>query len=298
MTKGPGERFVSVQGPPLYPPAVHVALFAPLRARQWLHFVVLPAAVLERASRLDAHSVVWRIGLGCVAAALALSYAYGINAITDRSSDEDVRKNPLAGVLVVPRRVHVVVALCVPLALLVSGAIGPASTAATAVSLLASTLYSAGPRLKALPMVGTALNALIFGPMLAFSLRDWDLTPALRVRFASFVVLLLQNQLLHERADLKEDQDAQVLTTAARFGEGAVAPLLWLLGAVGAVLGAFAAPLGVACINGLALVIVTGAVLGLQGGASRRRAVHRWLSIGAGAAIFAATYGPEHAIGH
>ena len=165
--------------------------------RQWAHFVVLPAASIDRVTVESPSRTGFRIGVGCIVAALALGYAYGLNAIADRKSDGDELKNPLIGLEVVPSNLWVVIMFVGVAALAGSFMVGPVSIAATSISLLAGTLYSIGPRLKAFPIVGTALNAAIFGPLLAASLPDLELPPGFALRFGSFIVLLMQNQLLH-----------------------------------------------------------------------------------------------------
>src|SRR5262249_8720144 len=71
-----------------------------LRARQWLHFTVLPLAAMGGGAPVSSA----RLGLGVGVAAALLAYAYGANAIADRGTDASLRKNVLAGVVAAPLR--------------------------------------------------------------------------------------------------------------------------------------------------------------------------------------------------
>jgi len=73
-----------------------VGVLRALRMGQWMHMLPLPLAGIDPAARLD-----WRgglvIGTSVLAAACCLAFAYGLNAVADRATDADPRKNPLAG---------------------------------------------------------------------------------------------------------------------------------------------------------------------------------------------------------
>jgi 4-hydroxybenzoate polyprenyltransferase len=184
-----------------------------LRARQWLHFLVLPAAGL--AAPPWGMSQLARFSVGAVVAALALGWAYGLNAISDRATDIDPRKNPVAGAATSPSSAVAAVCLAGLGALAVAWLAGVLVPAA--VSLLAATIYSIGPRLKGHPLIGTLLNAAIFAPLLAFA-HPTRVPATFPVEASLFVALLLQNQLRHEQADALEDARARVVTTARWLG--------------------------------------------------------------------------------
>jgi 4-hydroxybenzoate polyprenyltransferase len=266
-------------------PARPVA-WAVLRAPQWLHFLALPLAAFDQGSRSSA--AIASVVRGVVLAALALSYAYGLNAISDRRSDLDAAKNPLRGMEVVPQRVVLVVAGTGMAALLLALLAGRPVLYAVSASLAASTVYSVGPRLKVLPGIGTLLNVAIFAPILLFGVQPSRPAPAgLGLLLVTFAVLVLENQLLHERADAAEDAGASVRTTARALGEQATVRLVLGLGVLGAS--------SVALFEGSQAERLCAALVCLLGCAPawlrapwvRRRRVHRWLALGGGAVLFA-----------
>jgi 4-hydroxybenzoate polyprenyltransferase len=242
---------------------------AALRARQWAHFVVLPLASAGGAGRL---------AVGFALAATALAYAYGLNAISDRATDLDARKNPLAGVAATPGAVLILVAGCALVALGLALFVGAAPL--VGVSLVASTVYSAGS--KRVPAIGSLLNVAIFAPLLFLGggAPPWPIV-------STFAVLLLQNQLLHECADAVEDAAAAAHTTARAIGARSAVALAATLGA-GGVAAAFALAAGwtawLAALASLAGALV--AVAGPRDFAARRVA-HRWVALTVGALLFA-----------
>src|SRR5262245_29649230 len=72
-----------------------------LRASGWWYFGALPLITLA-GEPLSAEPLPRVMGAAIVAA-LCLSYAYGLNGITDRNLDLDQSKNSLAGLSEVPR---------------------------------------------------------------------------------------------------------------------------------------------------------------------------------------------------
>ncbi len=264
------------------------AALAVLRVRDWAHLVFLPLASVAPASLRG--EGLWRGAAGCTVAACALGYAYGINAISDRATDLDRRKNPLSGLRECPRSALGAVSACFASALALAFALGTLCCLATTVSLFASTVYSVGPRLKALPGVGTLLNACIFAPLLALG-TSAALPSGFLLLASCFVSLLLQNQLLHERADADEDAGAGTLTTARAFGHRIQSAIVVALGASGLVGASLWAPsrgsFVVAC---LVLGACSAWAMGIRDGqVIDRRRVHRWLSFVGGAALYAAT---------
>jgi 4-hydroxybenzoate polyprenyltransferase len=251
-----------------------------LRPRQWRHFLLLPAAPL---------CVEWRTGAfvyGVGIAALALVYAYGLNSLSDGATDLDARKNPLVSIAVYPPELPLLLFGAGLGALGLSLAAGGTAPWAVGASLSAATLYSIGPRLKALPLIGTLVNAAIFAPLLLVA-PDATLSPPVRFLGTAFITLLLQNQLLHERADADEDAAARALTTGRVLGERATrAAVLWI-GGLGLALTASSAPSkATGLVAAAALAGVTArALLGPNGAAERRR-LHRRCSLCAGAFLF------------
>ena len=260
---------------------------AALRVRQWLHFTVLPAAALGHGAAARGELEVAR---GALIAAFGLAYAYGLNAITDRATD-DRRKNPLSGDPSVPPAVAAAVVACglVALALAASGSL--VACVAALVCVLAGTAYSAGPRLKAIPVVGTLTNVAIFAPLLAVGLGEAPRPAAFDALAWAFVASLLQNQLLHELADADEDRRASVVTTARLLGPRGTSAAVALLGLGGASGGAL---LSASAAQAIAVVLLFGATTlaafarGWAPDARRRR--HRWIGLTGGGVVFAAAW--------
>ncbi len=260
------------------PPAEKISALACLRPGAWWYFALLPlggldAATLSLATAREA-------ALGVAHAAALLAFAYGLNGVTDASLDRSAAKNPLAGRKRAPPSVRALVAGCAAAAAVIAIArSGTPALPAALVVLAVSFAYSAPPRLKSVPFVGTALNAGIFTPLFWLGPAAAPIAPALPVLFTG---LLIQNQLLHEREDLEEDLAARVVTTAAVLGDrgtriavgatGAVTALVLTRVADGAVLAACAA----------GIVLATSTVLA---GAPRRRR-HRHLAALAGAIAY------------
>ncbi|MBZ5711340.1 UbiA family prenyltransferase [Nannocystis pusilla] len=254
-----------------------------LRAGQWAHFVPLPLAGAPLQDMLSGTCPIGPVLWACLAGALCLACAYGLNAHADRASDGR-GKNPLAGAAVGPAALVPAIAcgLLAAVAAARSGGLGPA-----ALSLAAGGFYSAGPRLKRWPGVGTLANVAIFAPLLA--LVGAPRTPGFWGMSAVFAGLLLQNQLVHERADEAEDRRAASYTTAQWLGRAGVAAAgrgLALAGSLAAalLLGPWAALCGAA-----GLVVGAGQIGRADAAAARRR--HRTLALVTGAAIYALTPG-------
>lgn len=239
-----------------------------LRAPQWAYFAVLPLAA---ATTLEPA----RLTLSFLAAAAALAFSYGLNAVAERHTDVSATKNPLVGLTALPRAVTLSLASCVSLALTLAAALGLPSLVAIAVSLIAGTLYSVGPRLKAWPLAGLVANTLIFVPLLVIGVSGRTLPAAFPDTMWVFTALLLQNQLAHELGDAREDEAAGALTTARALGARVTRALMVCIALVAAVVtGHFVA---------LALPTLT-TLLPLDW--STRRRAHRLASIAVGAALF------------
>lgn len=244
--------------------------------RSWWYFALLPIAGLDPSDSAAPLETL----LGVLSASGCLGFAYGLNSITDARLDRSSAKNPFAGGVAAPWRARLLVAACAGLALVIA-VLRPGSPAlpATLVSLVVAFLYSAPPRLKAVPFVGTVLNAGIFAPLfwLGAPLGSGVLPTVLL-----FTGLLLQSQLLHELEDRDEDLAAGVVTTAAMLGTR------WSRGAALAV-GA-AAVLAVHAVSGRA--VLAGACIGLASVAlthPRARRPHRVLAALSGSAFHVIT---------
>jgi 4-hydroxybenzoate polyprenyltransferase len=172
-------------------------------------------------------------------------------------------------------------------ALIVAGSLGGVGLAAIASSIAAGTVYSAGPRLKRFPGVGLLVNHAIFVPLLFAAAR----APAhLGILAPVFALLLTQNQLLHEEADLAEDEAAGTRTTARWLGPFGVRLALAALAG-----GVAVAALAAETLAGAAVCVVGSlatAAIGLaRRPATRRRQVHRSLAATVGVALFLAEVG-------
>jgi 4-hydroxybenzoate polyprenyltransferase len=258
-----------------------------LRGSGWWYFSLLPLISLVG----DPHGegdVVRLVG-SVVVAGLCLAYAYGFNGITDRGMDRDEAKNSLAGLVEVPREAAVLVTACALAALGISATLTPVALIGTGMSLVAATLYSAQPRLKALPVVGTLVNGLIFAP-LPFLASIGPPSTGMSFLAYCFYVLVTQNQILHEISDSQEDATAGVRTTGMVVGPSGVRVIAVVLGPLAAVL--------LWRLHATASVALVVAELGLCGGATmvalgdaqragQLRAVHRWYSLASGAVLFA-----------
>ena len=255
---------------------------ARLRVRHWAHFLVLPLATFTGAFDTSALFALLR---GLVIAASILAFGYLLNGITDRALDRDPSKNPLIAEPARPAHLRAVVGLagCA----LVLALIGPPIVVlATLTALGAGWAYSAGPRLKRLPFVGTVLNAACFTPLL-FVGASADASPPWGLA-AAFTALLLENQLLHEGEDALDDRDGAIRTTYAVLGPTGAACAMALSGiglaAVAFVLGGGASITAVlAGVFGVAFPVSCAWSRGDRAWLRRLRVVHRSAAVLAGA---------------
>ncbi len=249
---------------------------------------MLPLVSLVGDTRREEGDVV-RLAGGVLVAALCLAYAYGFNGITDRGMDRNEAKNALAGLVAVPREAALLVAACAIAALAIAAALTPVALLGAGMSLVAATLYSAQPRLKRLPVVGTLVNVLIFVPLPLLTAVGPP-SPGMLFLTYCFYVLLTQNQILHEIADSHEDLTAGVRTTGVVVGATGVRVIAVILGPLAALL--------LWRIQATASVALFAAALGLCGGttmlalgdaqrARQLRVAHRWYSLAVGGVLFA-----------
>lgn len=255
------------------------------RARQWAHFLPLPLAGLARAHSL--RDAAWRAPASIGACAGVLAFGYLLNAVTDRQMDGDPRKNPL-----LRERARSFAGPLAALALsslALASTISPLALAAAAAALASGWCYSAGPRWKSVPFAGTALNVAAFAPLMFLGVRDGDDARALAPLALAFAALLLQNQLLHEAADVEEDRRGGLRTTFAVLGPRGSAAAAMLCGlALCAAASTDGASLALALCAPLSLLAPV-ALLRAENphAAASARRWHRLASMAAGAALFA-----------
>lgn len=273
--------------------AANARWLAWLRLRHWAHFLLLPLA------SVDPHTN-YEVALGALLRGVALAFAllgfgYLLNGLSDRAVDSDPHKSPLPHAGARPWGL---------LAVLLLAAIGLAATApqvvqvAAGVCLLSGVLYSVGPRWKAVPLLGSALNLTNFAPLLVVGAAPQSELPLLGPLLALFAPLLLQNQLVHEAADAPDDRAAGIATTFVRFGTAQTALLAAVCGLGASAVLVFVVPgtprwplaLGWLAVFGVAVPLR----LWQQGDdaqhMARLRVQHRWLALLAGGAAAGAVF--------
>ncbi len=194
-----------------------------LRPKQWFYFCSLalagmdPATILARGG--STATGLLRAAVAVCCAAGLLGFAYGINAVADRRSDADPRKNPLSGRFETGSATVVWVVAAGTIALGLAVWSGGVAVVAAAISLVSACLYSTSLRAKRWPFIGLVFNIWIFLPLMGLALDRWSDRPAaFDLWLTTFVALLAQNQLLHESADAMEDNRAGDRTTAHFLG--------------------------------------------------------------------------------
>jgi 4-hydroxybenzoate polyprenyltransferase len=260
------------------------------RVRQWVHILPLPLATFDASVPTATALVAAARGMANLFAILAFGFL--VNAIADRYMDRDARKNPL----VVPGRNNYKLSLiALPAVSVALAACSPwPEQLATACCLADGVLYSVGPRLKTIPVVGTLANAAWYVPMLYLGMADASLPAGFGVIATAFTALLLQNQLIHESGDRIEDAESGIHTTWLAFGPRWTALLAACAGTVAIVRaasrrGGFRHAVG-------ALFIAVFPLLRAWDGlraerAARLRVVHRWCAVLFGAALYGAWRG-------
>ena len=258
------------------------------RVRDWLHFLPLPLATVDPRAPLGA--MVWDATRGVATAAAVLAFGYLLNTLADRQMDLDARKNPL----IVPGAAEPRTALALLLvASLLLAALGPRPVwIATAVSLFFFSIYSAAPRIKTVPIVGSLANIGMFAPLLLLGLRDEVLPAGIAALVVACGALVLENQLVHEAADEQEDRGGGVRTTWLTVGPrrtAAIAALCGVAASAGAAsLGGSAALLLGAAAAAVFAVAVPLSLSRLQADAAtatRLRMALRWSGLAFGAAL-------------
>lgn len=185
------------------------------RVKDWVHFLPLPLAGWVADPH---HPGVTALVGGVLGWGLGLAYASSINQAFDDRLDRVWRaKNPVGAgferrraiLLSIPPLVAslAVLALLSPLGLLPGAAL-----------LVAATLYSAPPRLKRFPVLGTLWNLLVGVPGFFFASRPSVGELPLRPLVGLFTALLLGSQLIHEAQDRDDDVVGEVRTVATEGG--------------------------------------------------------------------------------
>jgi 4-hydroxybenzoate polyprenyltransferase len=196
------------------------------RIRDWLHFIPLPlagwvAAEPRRLSVLCGGIATW---------ICALAYTSAVNQAYDDRLDQLARdKNPVGHGI---DRAQALRLAAVPLVIVISFLATRDALPVVLIQLFAATAYSAPPRLKRVPILGTTWNLVVGLPGLFFANPPALGDSTVRILFGLFAVTLLVSQLIHEAEDVEDDTRGGIWTFAAMTGtRGAIsAACLLLLG--------------------------------------------------------------------
>ncbi|MFO0761400.1 MAG: UbiA family prenyltransferase [Byssovorax sp.] len=193
-------------------PVAYLRLY---RVKDWVHFLPLPFAGWIADPQ---HPGLGALAGGVLAWGLGLAYTSAINQAYDERVDRAWKaKNPVGGVF--NRRQAI--ALSIPPAiasLVVLALLAPMGLWPGVALLVAATLYSAPPRLKRFPILGTLWNLLVGVPGFFFAGRPSVTELPLRPLVGLFSVLLLGSQLIHEAQDRDDDVEGEVRTIATEGG--------------------------------------------------------------------------------
>jgi 4-hydroxybenzoate polyprenyltransferase len=257
--------------------------------RDWLHFLPLPLASFDPyAPRFGSIAAALR-GIGIAAALLAFGYL--LNSLADRELDRDARKNPLIVAGAAHPRHALMTFVAVSLILAASGS-WPVR-AATIVALVGYVVYSTGPRLKSIPVVGSLVNISLFTPLLFVGMYGTVLPPGFAALAVACAALVLETQLIHEAADRFDDAAGGVRTTWLTVGALGTAAMATVAGltAAGAAL-AITRSVAIAAVVAAVFALAFPSLLAWQGGnahqAARLRIAHRWCGVLLGGGLFAA----------
>src|SRR5262249_19989840 len=153
-------------------------------------------------------------------------------------------------------------------------------------------VYSVGPRLKRIPVLGTLANTTNFAPLLWVGIAAPRAPLGMAPLTLAFTCLLLQNQLLHEAADRDEDRRGQIRTSVLVFGPRACAVAPALLGGGAALIAAWPAALSwlpwvIVPVFGAAFPLVLARHGDAASAMAGARRAHRLCSLVTGTLIFA-----------
>lgn len=262
------------------------------RVREWFHILPLPLATVD-ASVPVAIAVAAAVR-GVLNAAAILAFGFLVNSIADRHVDRDLRKNPFVDPRTSTRRW---VLWALPSVSLVLAAMSPWPVGvATVFCLVLAGVYSVGPRLKAVPVLGSLLNAAGFTPIMFLGMATPELPAKFGALAAAFAALLLQNQLIHEAADRDDDRASGIRTTWLTIGARRTAVLAALAGVGSTAAAGYILPdhsevvvVFMMLIGGFFGVAVPGLLASRRltpARAARLRIVHRWCCLVVGAGLF------------
>ncbi len=268
------------------------AWFDRTRVRHWAHFLLLPLVTFDP-SRADA-AALFAAARGVASAFAILAFGYLLNSVSDRRMDLDARKNPF--ILPGPTEHRYSLAALVAVSLGLAAFSPWPAQLATAACLLFGYVYSMGPRIKSIPILGTVANLGNFGPLLFVGMQSTTLPPRFEYVALAFAALLLQNQLIHEAADTVEDRGGGIRTTWLTLGPNWTAALAAVSGLGAAIAAAAIAP---SARSTVVLVIVAAVYGGVfptllarreleSPSAARLRIAHRWCALLSGAGLFLA----------
>jgi 4-hydroxybenzoate polyprenyltransferase len=185
------------------------------RVKDWAHFLPLPFAGWVADPH---HPGVLALAGGVLGWGLGLAYASAVNQAYDDRLDRVWRaKNPVGGAFDRRRAIRLSLPPLVA-SLAVLAALAPAGFVPGLVLVVAATLYSAPPRLKRFPVLGTLWNLLVGVPGFFFAGRPPIGELPLRPLVGIFGVLLLGSQLIHEAQDRDDDVEGDVRTIATEGG--------------------------------------------------------------------------------
>lgn len=185
------------------------------RVKDWIHFLPLPFAGWVADPH---HPGIPALVGGVLGWGLGLAYASAVNQAFDDRLDRLWRaKNPVGAGF--ERRQAILLAIPPFVAsLAVLAALAPMGLLPGVGLLVAATLYSAPPRLKRFPVLGTLWNLLVGVPGFFFAGRPSVGELPLRPLVGLFAVLLLGSQLIHEAQDRDDDRVGEVRTVATEGG--------------------------------------------------------------------------------
>lgn len=262
------------------------------RARDWLHFVLLPLGGDSLRTLCSASTA--RVVASAAAAALLWAGVYLINSLSDVEVDGHVGKNALvqAGSTTLQRAGRAVPVLLAG-ACCCAGSVGLVPALAALLAAAAGIVYSVGPRLKRRPVIGTLSNVAIFTPGLFLGVTDQDSLARAWWLVVPFSVLLVQNQIVHEVVDAGDDAAGRLLTTYRWGGRPGVAVVLVLVSLGGALALVARSPATLTLTLALSLLLpvpslVVVARSNARARATRFRLLHRYYALAVGACFWVA----------
>lgn len=277
--------------------------------RPWLRLIRIPdfshflGLILLGAFYRPTGEMPWSaFAVALVAGFFYLAHAYGLNNLCDVDIDRDghlAAKNPVANGELSAHAGNRFVALLAAVTLAFCTLLTRRHLECMAVMIVASFLYSSRTfRLKAVPVLGTLINVLLFIPLFFFGVfltrTEWSGPLAAVGGFLAFSVVI--PQLFHEIEDFNEDRRGRVATLRVKtsrgvshlliavlaIGQGAVGFLLFYKGLL-----PFTAACAAAGLAGAQLAVIMVARLGARSAGAHRlhRLAARYLNVLFGLAL-------------